>query len=429
VEKPLTGDFRPDGRALTLEEYRKAGGYEALKKALREMSPADVARTVKDAGLRGRGGAGFSTGLKWEFMPAPGEARHPRYLVCNADEMEPGTFKDRVLLEGNPHQLIEGMLISSFAIGADVGYIFLRWAYHEARRRLERALEEAYNANLLGRNVLGTEHCFELHLHTSAGRYMCGEETTMITAIEGRRPFPRAKPPHLQVSGLWGRPTIANNAETLCNVPHIVKNGASWYRGLSRSGDGGTKVYAASGRVKRPGAWELPMGTAIREIIEEHAGGMREGYRLRAVIPGGASTEFVLERDLDIPMDFDSLRRVGSRMGTGTMIVLDDRTCPVGVLLSLQRFFARESCGWCTPCREGLPWVEKTLEAIEEGRGEPEDLDVLSSHARLLAPGSTYCLLAPGAMEPLGSGLAYFGDDFQRHIDEGRCPWAGGSET
>ncbi len=242
-----------------------------------------------------------------------------------------------------------------------------------------------------------------MHLHVSAGRYICGEETALLNSLEGKRAIPRAKPPYATTAGLWGKPTLIDNAETLCNVPHIVNNGASWFRSLSRSQDGGTKIFGVSGRVKKPGFWELPMGTTIREILEEHAGGMKEGYKFRGVIPGGASTEFLLEEHLDVKMDFDSVEKAGSRMGTGTMVVLDDKTCPVGMVLNLEQFFARESCGWCTPCREGLPWIEKILQAIEDGLGRPEDLETLQEQTWLLGPGQTFCALAPGAMEPLAA--------------------------
>ena len=262
-----------------------------------------------------------------------------------------------------------------------------------------------------------------MRLHVSAGRYICGEETALLNALEGRRGTPRSKPPFPQLSGLWGRPAVVNNAETLSNIPHIIARGAEWFRGLSRCADGGTKLYGVSGRVKRPGAWELPMGTTIREILEERAGGMKEGFVLRAILPGGASTEFLLPEHLDVPMDFDSCMKAGSRLGTGTLIVLDDRTCPVGMVHNLTRFFARESCGWCTPCREGLPWLERVLGSLEAGDGRDGDLDILESHTRLLGPGHTYCALAPGAMEPLQSALKCFREDFERHIREGTCPW------
>jgi NADH-quinone oxidoreductase subunit F len=257
----------------------------------------------------------------------------------------------------------------------------------------------------------------------SAGRYICGEETGLLNSLEGRRPVPRAKPPYPQVSGLWGEDTIVNNVETLCNIPHIINKGADWYNGLSLSKDGGTKLYGVSGKVKRPGLWELPLGTPIREILEEHAGGMREGLTLKGLLPGGGSTDFLTGDHLDVKMDYDSVAKAGSRMGTGTIIVLDDQTCPVRLLISLQRFFARESCGWCTPCRDGLPWVVKILEAIEDGRGQPSDLERLKAHTRLLAPGHTYCALAPGAMEPLNSALKYFSSDFERHVHQRECTW------
>jgi len=262
-----------------------------------------------------------------------------------------------------------------------------------------------------------------MKLHVSAGRYMCGEETGLINALEGRRAVPRWKPPYPQTAGLWGKPTVVNNIETLCCVPHIVLKGAEYFKGLSRTGEGGTKLYGVSGKVKNPGCWELPMGTSIREILEEHAGGMMGGFKLKGLLPGGASTDFLLEEHLDVNMDFESVAKAGSRMGTGTIIVLDDRTCPVGFIHNLQKFFSRESCGWCTPCREGLAWVEKTLAAIEEGRGTREDIGILEFHVRLLAPGRTFCALAPGAMEPLGSGLKFFRDDFDRHISAPSCPW------
>ena len=419
--KPLTGRMRTDGEPLDRPAYERDGGYSALRKALKGMTPEAVINEVKDSNLRGRGGAGFPTGLKWTFVPK--NAPHPRYLVANADEMEPGTFKDRLLLEANPHQLIEGMILAGYATGTDVAYIFLRGEYKLAARRIATAIAESVERGYLGKNILNSGYSIELHLHISAGRYMCGEETAMLNALEGKRANPRSKPPFPPVCGLFGMPTTVNNVETLCNVPHIINNGAAWFRSLSRSKDGGTKLYGASGKVKRPGLWELPMGTTIREILEEHAGGMQEGVRFRGLLPGGASTDFLTEEHLDVAMDFTEVQKAGSRMGTGTMIVLDDKTCPVGMVSNLEHFFAQESCGWCTPCWSGLGWVERILHAMEEGRGQSGDLEKLAFQTKFWTPGHTFCALAPGAAEPLQSALKYFRADFERHINEKRCPW------
>jgi NADH-quinone oxidoreductase subunit F len=422
-ERPLTANIRADGSPCDLKEYERAGGYQAARKALGAMAPTEVMRVVKEANLRGRGGAGFPTGVKWSFMPMGPGATHPKYLVVNGDEMEPGTFKDRLLLEGDPHQMVESVIVAGYAIEADVAYIFLRGEYVVAAKRLATAIAEAREHGYLGKNILGSQYSLDLYLHLSAGRYICGEETALLNSLEGKRATPRSKPPFPQISGLWGKPTIVNNVETLCNVPHIINKGPDWFKGLSRTRNGGTKLFGVSGKVKRPGLWELPMGATMRDIVEGCAGGMRDGLRLRGIIPGGASTDFLVEEHLDLMMDFDTVQQAGSRLGTGTMILLDDQTCPVGMVRNLIQFFAHESCGWCTPCREGLPWVEKTLGAIEEGRGRPEDLEILDQHVTLLGPGLTFCPLAPGAMAPLGSALKYFREDFERHIREKRCPW------
>lgn len=422
MEKPLTGNFRADREAVSLREYERSEGYQGLRKALL-MAPAEVTEQVKKSNLRGRGGAGFSTGMKWSFVPMGKDAPHPKYLVANADEMEPGTFKDRALMERDPHQLIEGMIVAAYAIEADIGYIFLRGEYERSHECLARALAEAQASNYLGHNILGSGYSFEIHLHDSAGRYICGEETALLNALEGKRAHPRAKPPFPQVSGLWGKPTIVQNVETLCNVHHIVHKGVDWFRSLGRTADGGTKLYGVSGKVKRPGLWELPMGTPMREILEEHAGGMRDGLRFRGVLPGGASTDFLVEEHLDTPMDYESVQKAGSRLGTGTMVVLDDQTCPVGMVWNLEHFFAQESCGWCTPCWSGLAWTEKILWAMEQGKGSERDLETLKFQTKFLAPGNTFCAFAPGAVEPLQSALKYFVEDFRRHIDEHRCPW------
>jgi NADH-quinone oxidoreductase subunit F len=423
AERPLTQDIDPGKGPLSLGGYEKRGGYEALKKALKQMDPSSVLEEVKNSDLRGRGGAGFPTGMKWSFVPMGNDVPEPKFLVANADEMEPGTFKDRLLLEGNPHQMIEGMIIAAYAIQASVAYVFIRGEYVEARAAISRAIEEAAAAGYLGKNIMGSGFALDMHVHVSAGRYMCGEETGLLNALEGRRAMPRWKPPYPQTWGLWGKPTVVNNVETLSCVPHIIAKGAAWFKGLGLTGEGGTKIYGVSGKVKNPGCWELPMGTSVREILEGHAGGMMRGLKLKGLLPGGASTDFLVEEHLDVPMDFVSLGKAGSRLGTGTLIVLDDRTCPVGFILSLERFFARESCGWCTPCREGLPWVEKTLSAIEAGEGRTEDIGVLEFHCRVLGPGHTFCAFAPGAVEPLQSGLRYFREDFDRHIRAGACPW------
>jgi NADH-quinone oxidoreductase subunit F len=422
MDQPLTSKFRPNGEPVDITAYEHAGGYEGLRKSLK-MQPQELTEVVKRSNLLGRGGAGFPTGMKWSFVPMGADAPRPKYLVANADEMEPGTFKDRALMERDPHQLIEGMTVSAYAIQADVGYIFLRGEYRCSAQRLAAALAEAREGGYIGRNILGSGYNFELHLHISAGRYICGEETALLNALEGKRAHPRTKPPFPQVSGLWGKPTIVQNVETLCNVHHIVNNGPEWFRGLSRTDDGGTKLYGVSGKVNRPGLWELPLGTTMREIIEEHAGGMRDGLRFRGLLPGGASTDFLIEKHLDTPMDYTQVQKAGSRLGTGTMVVLDNKTCPVGMVWNLEHFFAQESCGWCTPCWSGLAWTEKILLAMEQGTAVPQDLEALSFQTKFLGAGNTFCAFAPGAVEPLQSALKYFGDDFRRHVEEKRCPW------
>lgn len=414
MQIPLTQNIRTDRPFATLPEYECSGGYQGLCKAIKGMQSQDVMQQVKDSGLRGRGGAGFGTGLKWSMVPA--DSGQPRYMIANADEMEPGTFKDRMLMEQDPHQLIEGLIIASYAVQASTAFIFLRGEYHLARRRLSNALQEARDKGYLGEHILGSEFSLDIILHTGAGRYICGEETALLNALEGKRATPRAKPPFPLVSGLWGRPTVVNNVETLCNVPHILRYGVAWYQSLGRGADKGTKLFGASGRVKYPGLWELPMGTPIREIFEDHAGGMKDGYRLRGFLPGGASTDFLLPEHLDVVMDYEAIMKAGSRLGTGTMIILDDKTCPVQMVLNLERFFAQESCGWCTPCRDGLPWTVTLLQDIVAGKGRIEDLDTLAGLCRMLGPGNTFCALAPGAVEPLQSALKYFRADFERYI-------------
>jgi NADH-quinone oxidoreductase subunit F len=387
------------------------------------MTPAEVTGIVKDSNLLGRGGAGFPAGVKWSLMPSEHDNTKNAYLVCNADEMEPGTFKDRYLLEGNPHQLIEGMIIAAYAIRAGKAYIFIRWAYKKAESALRRSIAEAYEAGYLGKNILGSGFDLDLYIHSSAGRYICGEETALLNSLEGKRAIPRTKPPYPAKSGLFGRPTVVNNVETLSWISHLVENGAGWFKGLSLTPTGGTKLYGVSGRVKKPGTWELPLGITMREVIEGYAGGMSDGYRFRGALPGGASTDFLTDAHIDVKLDFTTVAAAGSRLGTGTLIVLDDKTCPVAFIHNIERFFALESCGWCTPCREGLPWVEKILASIEKGSGKMEYLDILKSQCEYMGPGNTFCAHAPGAVEPLGSGLKYFYDDFVKHIKEQRCPW------
>ncbi len=425
-DRPLTRNIDPAAGPTWIKTYEANDGYQAVRDTIGQRSPADVLDMVKESNLRGRGGAGFPTGMKWSFVPM-GKTDGHKYLVCNADEMEPGTFKDRIILEYDPHQLIEGMILSAYTIAADVGYIFIRDEYHVATSRLRQAIAEAEQKGYLGNDILGTGYDFHLYVHVSAGRYICGEETALLNSLEGKRAIPRAKPPFPQVSGLFGRPTIVNNVETLCNITHIVGKGPDWFKSLGLGDDSGTKLFGASGKVKRPGCWELPMGTTIGEILEDHAGGMREGLVLKGFLPGGASTDFLLPEHLDLRMDYDTIMQAGSRMGTGTMIIMDDKTCPVAMVRNLEMFFARESCGFCTPCREGLPWIFRILDDIEEGRGMPEDMEVLDRQGRFIgAIGNTHCAHAPGAIEPLSSAIRYFREDFEQHIHEKRCPYAGG---
>lgn len=422
TDRPLTQHIDPAREPYDLAQYQRVGGYQSVRKLLQEMTPADGLQVLTDSGLRGRGGAGFPTGMKWSFVPMyegggkdPDAGPYPgnKYIVANADEMEPGTFKDRVILEGCPHLLVEGLIAGGFILQATTGYIFIRAEYVEATERLQRAIAECRQAGLLGRDILGSGWSFDIHVHTSAGRYICGEETALLNSLEGKRATPRAKPPFPQISGLWGKPTIVNNVETLSNLPNIILLGADWFKSLSNTGDAGTKLYGVSGRVKRPGCWELPMGTSARELLEEYAGGMADGLQLKTFLPGGGSTPLLLPEHLDTPMDYTEIGKLGSRLGTGTMIVIDDQVSLVAAIKNLEHFFAQESCGFCTPCRDGLPWVEKTLDNLLTGRGTDEDIAWLDRATQMLNMGNTFCAHAPGAMGPLESALKYFRADFE----------------
>ncbi len=416
ISNPLTKNIEAGRAPFSFAEYQAAGGYQSFANAVK-MSPRDVMGQVKDAGLGGRGGAGFNTGLKWSFSPDPDGL--PRYLVVNADEMEPGTFKDRLLMEHDPHLLIEGMITASYAIQATTAYIFLRGEYTVAEENLLKAIAEAYDNGMLGKKIQGSDYNLDLYLHTSAGRYICGEETALINALEGKRANPRFKPPFPQVSGLWGRPTLVNNVETICNIPGILTHGVQWFKGLGLGEESGTRISGVSGRVKKPGCWEMPVGTTFRTVLEDYAGGMQDGYELKAFLPGGGSTDFLMPEHLDLPMIPGDVAKAGSRLGTSLMMVLDDKTCPIGTVRNLIKFFAHESCGWCTPCRDGLPWVEHILNKMEEGKGEMKDIEILKEMSGYMGPGNTFCALAPGAAEPLQSSLKYFMDEYEAHVKHG----------
>lgn len=417
----LLQNRKPD-RIATLAEYRESGGYDGLVRVLRERSPAEVRQVLVDAILLGRGGAAFPAGMK--MMTVAEDAPFPRYLVCNADEMEPGTFKDRVLIHADPHQLIEGMVLAGYAISAAKGIIFIRPEYESAARILEREIGISRDAGFLGRNILGCGFDFDLVVHRSGGRYICGEVTAQLNALEGRRPNPKQPPPYPTEKGLWGKPTVLQNVETLCCIPHILRNGAQWFKDLALTETGaGTKLFGISGKVNRPGCYELPMGVRLSEIIEAYAGGMKNGGRFKACLPGGASTSYLTPEHYHIRMDFDALRAVGNRLGTGAIMVFDEKTCMVAATLNLIEFFARESCGWCTPCREGIPYIRHILSRIETGEGEAGDIPALNTICRHLW--FSYCAFAPGAVSPVEGLLTHFVDEVEAHIREKKCPFRG----
>jgi NADH-quinone oxidoreductase subunit F len=407
---------RQTDRPLSFDEYRENGGYEALIATLGSRTPEEVRQIVLDSGLRGRGGAGFPAGRKWGFIGK----EHPRYLVPNTDEMEPGTFKDRVLVNANPHLVLEGIILAAYAISAAKGIFFIRPSYEMDAELIERELAVAREARLLGNNILGSDFSFDLQVHRSAGRYICGEATAQVNAIMGRRPHPN-KEVHMTDEGLWGKPTIVNNVETLACVPHILQKGPEWFKALARSKDGaGTKLYCVSGRVNRPGCYELPIGTPLCEIIEE-AGGLSPGSELKAFLPGGASTSFMPKKFFEVEMDFEPLKAVGNRLGTGAIIVFDQNTCLVGATLNLINYFARESCGFCTPCREGLPFIRDLLLRLENGEGKEEFIPMLKQMASHMF--KAYCAFAPGAASPVLGLLHHFEAEIQEHISQRQCPF------
>jgi NADH-quinone oxidoreductase subunit F len=411
---------RRPGETISLEEYRRNGGYEALAKVLREWSPKEVKKTVLDSGLLGHGGAGFPTGRKWSFLAE--DAPFPRYVVSNTDEMEPGTFKDRTLVSINPHTVIEGMIIASYAVSAQKGFFFIRPSYDEVERIFQKALDETRQSGFLGENILGSRHSFHVVSHRSAGRYICGEAKALVHALEGERPHPNIEG-HLTSEGLWGKPTIINNAETLAYVPHILRNGAAWFKRLGKNEAApGNKIYSVSGRVKRPGVFELPFGTSLREILEEHAGGMQPGFEYKTCLPGGASTRYVPKGFCDVGMDFESFSKIGPghRFGTGAIMVFDQKTCLVGATLNLVQFFSRESCGYCTPCREGLRYIQDLLWRIENGEGREEFIPLLKSMSRWMD--KAYCAFAIGAATPVLGLIEDFVEEVHEHIAQQKCP-------
>jgi len=396
--------------------YLKQGGYTALRKAL-NTPPEELIALVKDSGLRGRGGAGFPAGLKWGFMP-----KQPvtKYVCVNTDEGEPGTFKDRLLVEHDPHSIIEGVIIAAYAVGARRAFVYIRGEFFLGVKRWIKAIDEAYAHGFLGKDILGSGFDLDLSVHRGAGAYICGEETALINSLEGKRGEPRIKPPYPAQVGLWDEPTLVHNVETLANVPHIVNRGAEWYSSIGTERSAGPKLFCVSGHVRRPGNYELPLGTPLRTIIEDHAGGMRGDRPLKAVIPGGASTPMLMPDQIDIPMDFESLAEAGSMLGTGAIVVMEEGTCMVEVARRLMDFFAHESCGQCTPCRVGTQQLKELLTGIVEGKGKPGDLALMEGICAGIV-GHTLCPMGDAAVNPVLSSLKHFRDEYEQHIAHNGC--------
>jgi NADH-quinone oxidoreductase subunit F len=415
----LTANWgNPDVRSI--DGYRAVGGYEGLRAAI-GMTSAEVVESVKASGLRGRGGAGFPTGVKWSFVPQ--DTGRPTYVVANFDESEPGTFNNRELVEWEPHQFLEGVAIAAYAVGSHEAYIYCRGEFLHPGRVLERAIAEAYEAGVFGPSALGSGWAIDVVLHKGAGAYICGEETALLSSLEGYRGQPRLRPPFPAVEGLFACPTLINNVETLCNVPHILRNGPEWFAAIGPEKSPGTKIFSVSGKVERPGNYEVPLGTPLRVLLE-HAGGVLEGRRLKAWTPGGSSTPFLTEEHLGVGLDFESIAAAGSLLGTGAIIVLDETDCIVEATRRLLAFYAHESCGKCTPCREGTWWVSRVLERIEAGYGRIEDLPLLDDLGQNILF-RAFCALADGAVSPIQSSLRHFRDEYVRHIEGHRCPFTG----
>jgi NADH-quinone oxidoreductase subunit F len=404
---------------ISLDEYRADGGYQTLTTAVQSQSSSDIQDILREAELLGRGGAAFPMGKKISWIDE--DAPFPRYMICNADEMEPGTFKDRVIIHANPHQLIEGLLISAYSIRAEQAFIFIRSEYESAAKILEREIILAQDQGLIGQNIQGSNFSCSINVHRSGGRYICGLASSQLNALEGKRPNPRKSPPYSAQKGLWQKPTIVQNVETICNVSHIIKNGADWFKSLALTpGASGTKVFTVCGKVNKPGCYELPMGVRLSEIINDYAGGMCPGSKYKTCIPGGASTSFLNPFQYDINMDYNCLEGVGCRLGTGAIMVFDHKTCLVAATLSLMKFFARESCGWCTPCRDGLPYIVDILTRIEKGKGRLEMVDQLKQMTRHLT--HSFCGFAEGASAPLKGLLTHFSAEIIAHIEQKKCP-------
>jgi NADH-quinone oxidoreductase subunit F len=420
---PVLTKYVREPNSFTLDFYLQHEGYAGLKKAL-TMKPVEVIDLVKASGLRGRGGAGFPTGMKWQFVLQ--DTPLPKYIACNADESEPGTFKDHVLMERNPHLLFEGCLIGCWAIRAKVAYIYIRGEFLHVQQVMESELAKAYAKGYVGKNIFGTGFDCDIVIHRGAGAYEAGEETALIESLEGKRAQPRIKPPFPAVEGLYNCPTAVNNVETLCNVPPLVMQGAEWFKSLGPDKNGGPKLFCVSGHVRKPGVYEASMKTTLRELIYGHAGGMLDGRTLKAVIPGGSSVPVLLEHQLDVAASFDDVQKAGSQLGSAGIIVMDDTTCMVWAAKNLLHFYKHESCGKCTPCREGGDWLFKILTRIENGEGEMRDIDLLTSVGNNIM-GKTLCAFGDAAATPALTTVQNFRAEFEAHVREGRCtvpaPW------
>ena len=405
--------------SATLASYRADGGYAALDKAL-GMEPAAVVEEVKKSNLRGRGGAGFATGLKWTFLP---KDVRPRYLTVNADESEPGTFKDRYIIEHDPHMLIEGIAITCYALDIHLAYVYIRGEFPKQARILDKAIQEARAAGILGARLLGkADFDLDVHVHRGAGAYICGEESALLESLEGKKGYPRLKPPFPAVVGLWGKPTIINNVETIANIPWIVSNGGEAFAALGSGKTGGTRLFGVSGHVNRPGVYEKPAAYNLKKLIMEDCGGIPGGRRVKAVIPGGSSSPVLRGDEIDISLEVDAVKAAGSMSGSGGIIVFDESACMVRSLARISKFYAEESCGQCTPCREGTSWMEGILERIEHGHGTAADVEKLEQVANSIG-GNTICALGDAASMPVQSFLKKFKDEFIRHVEERRCPF------